>query len=59
MTVIDLKSFLDSGHFDLKNIKEMADEYWTDSLFANIEHQPLRGECWAIKGYNFYETPDV
>ncbi len=24
MTVIDLKSLLDSGHFNLKNIKEMG-----------------------------------
>jgi len=40
MTVIDLKSLLDSSHFNLKNIKEMANEYWTDSLFANNGFSP-------------------
>ena len=43
MTVIDLKLLLDSGHFNLKNIKEMADEYWTDSLFANNGFSPATG----------------
>jgi len=35
MTVIDLKSLLDSGYFNLKSFKGIADEYRTDSLFAN------------------------
>ena len=40
MTVIDLKSLLDSGYFNLKNNKEIADEYRPDSLFANNGFSP-------------------
>ena len=43
MTVIDLKTLLDSGYFNLKNICEIADEYWTDSLFANNGFSPTTG----------------
>ena len=35
MTVIDLKSLLDSGYFNLKSIRGIADEYRTNSLFTN------------------------
>ena len=43
MAVIDLKPLLDSGYFNLKNVKEMADEYRTDSLFANNGFSPTTG----------------
>ncbi len=35
MAVIDLKPLLDSGYFNLKNVKEIADEYGTDRLFTD------------------------
>jgi len=37
MTVIDLKLLLDSGYFNLKSVKGIADEYGTNSFFANKE----------------------
>ena len=40
MTVIDLKSLLDLGYFNLKSIKGIADEYRTDSFFANNGFSP-------------------
>jgi len=35
MTVIDLKPPLDFDYFNLKNVKEIADEHRTDSLFTD------------------------
>ena len=43
MAVIDLKSHLDSGYFNLKSIKGIADEYRTDSFFANNGFSPATG----------------
>ena len=43
MIVIDLKLLLDSGHFNLKNIEGMADEYRTNNLFANNGFFPAPG----------------
>ena len=51
MTVIDLKSLLDSGYFNLKSIKGIADEYRTDSIFASNRFSPAMGfqkVCGAI-----------
>ena len=42
MTVIDLKSLLDSGHFSLRNIEGMADECREDT---DMESQ-FRSMCW-------------
>jgi hypothetical protein len=43
MTVIDLKPLLDSGYFNLKYVKEIADEYGTDSLFTDHGFSSTRG----------------
>jgi len=40
MTVIDLKLLLDSGYLNLKSVKGIADEYRTDSFFANKGFSP-------------------
>ena len=57
MTVIDLKVLLDSGHFNLTNIKGMADEYWTDSLCTDNGFSPSTGiqevrqaTSWKLQG---------
>ena len=43
MTVIDLKPLLDSGYFNVKHVKEIANEYGTDSLFTDHGFSPTTG----------------
>ena len=51
MAVIDLKPLLDSGYFYLKNIREIADEYLTDSISQIMDFLPLLEFRKCVKRY--------
>jgi len=51
MTVIDLKSLLDSDYFNLKSIKGIADEYRTEAFFGTFGNA-VKTQVWiAISVY--------
>ena len=52
MTVIDLKAYLDFGHFALHSVKGMADEQWSNSLCSDngfSAAQRIPQMCYSIQ----------